>query len=222
MELDDLKNAVNIESKVEVKIDSQSLKAIKIKVSDFDKETKRNFVIESLVAVLAFLIVITAIIKGHIFYPVVIDSLLPELAQSTEPKLNFMMYASLIAMAIYCLFVPVKLYLTNKNDASLNWTLASRVDSEIEKLTKQNKLWSQAHLWSFIPASIIGIIFFWGLQISLANTWIPNIYLSVYLIFVALALIGGIWIKNRMTGKRIQPLLDKMINLKKQLNCADF
>lgn len=222
MELDDLKNAVNKESKIESNIDKQSLKEIKTKVSDFEKETKRNFLIESLVAVIAFILVITAIIKGHIFYPIIIDYLLPELVQSVEPRLNFMMYASLIVMAVYCLFIPIKLYLTNQDDESLNWTLISRLDNEIEKLTKQNKLWSQAHLWSFIPAAFIGILFFWGLQFSLINTWIPNLYLSIYLLFVALIFIGGLWMQNHMTGKRIQPLLDKLINLKKQLNCSDI
>jgi len=222
MELDDLKNAVNKESKIESNIDKQSLKEIKTKVSYFEKETKRNFLIESLVAVIAFILVITAIIKGHIFYPIIIDYLLPELVQSVEPRLNFMMYASLIVMAVYCLFIPIKLYLTNQDDESLNWTLISRLDNEIEKLTKQNKLWSQAHLWSFIPAAFIGILFFWGLQFSLINTWIPNLYLSIYLLFVALIFIGGLWMQNHMTGKRIQPLLDKLINLKKQLNCSDI
>ncbi|NQZ24586.1 MAG: hypothetical protein HRT53_21390 [Colwellia sp.] len=218
MELDDLKNAINLENKTELNINSQSLKTIKTKVSNFEKETKRNILIESLVAAIAFIFVITAILNGHSIYPIIIASLLPDLAQTAEPKINFMMYASLITMAIYCLFIPIKLYSTINNDESLNWTLTSRVDNEIEKLTNQKKLWSQAHLWSFIPAAFIGILFFWGLQISLLNTWIPNIYLSIYLVFITLAFTGGIWMKKYMSDKRIQPLLDNLHNLKKQLN----
>lgn len=218
MELDDLKNAINLETKTESNIDSQSLKAIKTKVSNFEQETKRNFLIESLVAAIAFIFVITAILNGHSIYPIIIASLLPDLAQTAEPKINFLMYASLITMAIYCLFIPIKLYSTIKNDESLNWTLTSRVDNEIEKLTNQKKLWSQAHLWSFIPAAFIGVLFFWGLQVSLLNTWIPNIYLSIYLVFIALSFTGGVWMKKHMSDKRIQPLLDNLHDLKKQLN----
>lgn len=221
MELDNFKNSVNLENRAKSNIDIQSLKAIKTKVRNFEKTTQRNNLIESLVAAIAFIFVITAIVNGHSVYPIVIGSLLPELVQTVEPKLNFMMYVSLIAMAIYCLLIPVKLYLANKNDESFNWTLTSRVDNEIEKLTNQHKLWSQAHLWSFIPAAFIGIFFFWGLQISLLNTWIPNIYLSIYLVFMALSFIGGIWMKKHMTDKQIQPLLDKLHNLKKQLNSTE-
>ena len=222
MELDDLKSEMNNEKQMASNIDRKFFKDIKTNVSRFDKKTKINTIIESLVAAIAFISVLVMLIKGPSIYPVIIDALLPGQFKNIEPEFNVMMYISLMLMAVYCLLVPIKLHLANKDDNSLNWSLTSRVDSEISKLEKQNKLWSQAHLWAFIPSATIGILFFWGLQISLLDTWIPNFYLSTYLAFIVLASYGGIWMKNQMTAKQIQPLLDKLYSLREQLYSANI
>ena len=66
-------------------------------------------------------------------------------------------------------------------------------------------------------SNTIGVLFFWGLQKSLLDTWMPNLYLTLYLVFIVLSVLGGIWLKNNMTSQKIQPLLDKLYTLKKEL-----
>ena len=163
MELNELKSALNEESPSIPMFDSHSLNTIQAKVNRFDKKTTSNTIIESLVATVAFILVVTAIINGHEIYPLVIDILWPSLTQIAEPKLNVMIYISLIFMAIYCLVIPIKLSIVNKNNQSINWTLIARIDNEIAKLESQSRLWSQAHLWFIVPSATIGMLFFWGL-----------------------------------------------------------
>jgi len=222
MELDDFKKTLIKENKMNSNIDDFSFEEIKTKVTSFEKGTKRNLFIETLVAVFAFITVIILIINGNSIYSSVIDTLMPNIANEVAPQINLFMYLSMILMAVYCVFVIVKLHLTQKSDESLNWTLISRLDSEINKLAQQHKLWSKAHLWAVIPALVIGVLFFWGIQISLLNTWFPGLYLSLYFIFMTLASFAGIWIKNNMATKRIQPLLDQLLSVRKQLNSNDI
>ncbi|TQV88321.1 hypothetical protein [Aliikangiella coralliicola] len=218
MELDDLKKAIEKEKQTMKIKNPLSFSELKTKVSKFERSIKRNFLIETLVAVFAFIMVIVAMVSGPYIYPLIVKELLPELASNFEPKLNFMMYLGLFLMAIYCLFVPLKLYFAIKVDDSLSWTLTSRVDKEIEKLEKQNRLWSSANTWSLAPAAIIGVLFFWGLQYSLSGSWYPNIYLSLYFVFVVVSLFLGVWLKNNLVEEKIRPLLEKLYAIKEEIN----
>jgi len=216
MELDDFKNVIVKEAK-KLRKDNDSSKSLTERVEEFDRDIKRKFFLETLFAALAFLIVVIMIIKGSTLYPLIIGELLPEIAKSSQPELNFAMYFAMILMAAYCLFVPAKLYLSRKVDSSLGWTLSARVDNEIEKLKKQRSLWSNAHIWSLTPALVIGVMFFWGLQYSLAGSWLPSLYLSLYFAFLVLTTFGGLWLKKDMIENKIHPLLSSLELMKNEI-----
>jgi hypothetical protein len=217
MKLDDLKSVINKESKIISKSEQVSLDGVTNELANFNNEVRRNTMIETAVALIALLAVLLALGFGNSLYQLVITQLFPEIAADRNPSMNITMYLSMILMGIYCLFVPVKLSLAQRGDDSLSWTLTSRVSAEISKLEKQNKHWSSAHIWSFTPAIIIGLLFFWGLQFSLTGEWFPSIYLTMYFAFIFLSTLGGFRMKKNMTKKRITPMIDKLYGIRKQL-----
>lgn len=210
MELDDLKHVSNLSGQSLTARSDDSFEQVKLKLRDFDSALKRNFVIESLVACFSLIVVIIMIFGGHIWYPKIITELLPNLTLQSSPQMNVAMYASLFLMAISSIVVPIKRYSADRMDLSMSWTLASRIDSEISRMEQHQHYWSKAHIWSIAPAAIIGILFFWGLNKSLAGTWVPTIYLWFYFSLVLLSTIGGIWLKNDMITKSVQPLLKQL------------
>lgn len=210
MKLDDLRKTVNGEEQMAAMQDGYSLEEMKASLRNFDKAMRRNLVIETLISGFAFVAVTAMIFGGHYLYPHIIKELFPDFSQGFDPEMNAAMYASLFLMALFCIVVPAKRYLAEKTDVSLSWTLTSRIESEIVRMEKQYELWSTAHIWSIVPAAIIGVLFFWGLNKSLLGTWFPSVYLWLYFGFVALSVFGGLWLKNDMIGKNIQPLLDRL------------
>ncbi len=218
MKLDDLRKVVYGEEQMAKVAEEFSLEEMKTDVRDFDRAMKRNFVIESLVAAISFVAVTAMILGGHIWYPYIINELFPGFAKGLVPEMNIAMYAGLVLMALYSIVIPTKRFFAERMDVSLNWTLASRIESEIAKMEKQHKLWSTAHIWSIAPAAVIGISFFWGLNKSLTGTWIPHAYLWLYFGFVVLSAIGGLWLKNNMLTKNIQPMLDRLYGVRKEIH----
>ena len=217
MKLDELKQAENRDGQETSLQAEYSLEEIKTSVRDFDKSMRRNLIIESLVGGVAFVAVSVMIFGGHYLYPRFIKEIFPNLSNGLDPQMNAAMYAGLLLMALYCIFVPTKRYLAERADVSLGWTLISRIDSEISRLEKQYELWSRAHIWSIAPAAIIGILFFWGLNKSILGTWFPSVYLYVYFGFVALSVLGGLWLKNDMIAKNVQPLLDRLYIARREI-----
>jgi hypothetical protein len=217
MKLDDLKTMINKEDDIMDELKTPSIDKLTSDVATFNDEVRRGSLIETGVAMFALLSVLAMLGFGDQFYQLVISQIFPELIIDDLPSMNMAMYLSLVLMAIYCLFVPIKLSLAQRSDDSLGWTLTSRISAEIAKLEKQNKLWSNAHLWSFAPAIAIGVLFFWGLQVSLTGEWFPNVYLQLYFLFIILSTFGGLWMKKNMTEQRIKPMLEKLYYIRKEL-----
>jgi len=215
MELDDFKNALNKEPAPS--LDTQDISRIKDKVQTHEAVTRRSFFMESAVALFAFTMIIIMLVLGPAYYPKIIGELLPDLVKVRTPELNSLMYAGMILSALYCLYVPIKLFRAQQVDGSLGWTVSSRVEQEIARLEHQKVLWSKAHIWSLAPAALIGILFFWGLQLSLIQDWVPTPYLMGYLAFVALSFIGGLWSRNRTIERDIKPVLEDLYQLRNEL-----
>ncbi|MCO7223402.1 hypothetical protein [Pleionea sp. CnH1-48] len=218
MELDDLKQAMNDEKAHQPTIESRTFKMMTQNVDLFNKKIKRHFIMEVAVAIFSFVTVMMFIIKGDYLYPMIIEELFPSLVANGAPQMNIMMYAAMSLMALYCLVIPVKLYLSLQPKESMSWTLSSRINNEIELLEQQNAFWSRAHLWSLIPATVIGVSFFWGLQYSLLGSWVPGFYLCLYFAFIAVSMLLCLWLKNHLVKKEIGPLLKELYITKSELN----
>lgn len=217
MKLDDLKATIDKEKDMMQRTSNSSVDNINSELFRFHRDIKRNSAIETLVAIIAFCAVSMMLVYGDTFYPYIVGQIFPDAITEKQVSMNIPMYFSIILMAIYCLFIPFKLYTAQRNGDSLDWTLSSRVNQEIEKLEKQNKLWSSAHLWSFAPAIIIGVSFFWGLQVSLTGKWFPSIYLMLYFVFIFLTTLSGLKRKQLLLERHIAPMLKKLYSIREEI-----
>lgn len=217
MKLDDLKAVIDQEKDIMEKTKTSSIDSINKELFRFNKEINRNTLIETIVATFAFCAVSLMLLYDDTFYPYVIGQIFPNVTAEKQVSMNTSMYFSLVVMAIYCLFVPFKLAMAQRDIDSLDWTLSSRVNQEIGKLEKQSKLWSSAHLWSFAPAIIIGVSFFWGLQVSLTGHWFPSDYLMLYFVFIFLTTMSGLKRKKMLLERRITPMLKRLYGIRKEI-----
>ncbi|MEQ3658816.1 MAG: hypothetical protein ABNH21_07660 [Glaciecola sp.] len=181
------------------------------------RNLKRNFIIETTVSILAFLSVIAMMVFGDwLMAKILFEFSLNEHISGTG-KVNNLMIFSFVLMAIYCITTPIKLWRSIKPDETLSWSLNDRVKSEIGRLTLQLHFWKKSPIWSFLPAIIIGVSFFWGLQFSLLGTWAPSIYLMAYFALLGLMTFGGFWLKKHMLQNEIEPLLQELQTLDTEL-----
>lgn len=178
---------------------------------------KRRFVIETVVSFVAILLVIAFMVFGDsLMAKVIFELSLSEHIRGLG-NVNTLMMFSCILMIIYCVVTPVQLWRSIMPDESLSWSLADRVKSEIEKLTLQQHFWQKSPIWSFLPANIIGVSFFWGLQFSLLGTWAPSIYLLIYFALISVMTAGGFWLKKQMLQNEISPLMQELQMIEREL-----
>ncbi len=216
MELDNLKES--IAKCFETESQSPSLTQIDNDTQRYKSRYKLHVWLESAVAIFALFFIMVALFCGEVWYPKVVAELLPAFANN-KLSIHPMMYIALIAMACYCLFVPIKLHRAkSQQQAMLAWTVKQRVDAEIAHFEKLKDLWSGANLWSFLPAMFIGVSFFWGLQVSLIGSWVPSVYLIGYFIFVGLSFWAGLKMKKHVIEKEISPILDDLYQCQNDLN----
>jgi hypothetical protein len=189
-----------------------------ININQFNRRYNWHFYIEVSVAVFAFIAVMIGMFSGHVWYPLVIEQLLPEFA-SQQLSMHFLMYFSMACCAIYCLFVPIKLAKARAvPNVKLACSLKERVESEIQHFEKQKTLWTAAHIWSFLPANVIGLSFFWGLQVSLLDQWFPSLYLMAYIGFLVFSNWGGLKLQKKMLEKEVAPILQELYQYRQELS----
>lgn len=218
MTLEDLAKAAATEKGfVDTQAEQNFIGDLQSSLKGFHKAMKRNLILETLVAVIAFVSVVTLLVFGGQLYPRVVELLVASY-QGAEAKMNIPMYISLGLMAFYCVMVPVKRYLALTMEESIDWTVTARVESEIERLEQQRTLWSTSHIWSIAPAAVIGVLFFWGLNKSLLGSWFPSVYLWCYLGFVTVWTLATLRLKRDLIGNKIQPLLDRLYGVREQIH----
>lgn len=188
-----------------------------LNINQFNQRYNWHFWVEVSVALFAFIAVMIGLFTGHIWYPLVIEQLLPELA-SPELSMHFLMYCSMIFCAIYCVLVPLKLAKARGgHGAQLACSLKERIDIEIAHFEQQKGLWNTVSFWSLIPANIIGLSFFWGLQVSLLDQWLPSLYLLAYLGFLVFSNWLGLTLKKKMLQGDVEPILRELYQYRQEL-----
>ncbi len=212
MELDDLKNTMAQQAQL-----NNQGQHIEQQVSQYSRAVQRSNWIETGFAVLGLLMVIAALLAGDTLYPMILQQLAPELA-ANNPTIHPLMYFSLVAAAVYFVWIPIKLHRAQRLEQRYSWSLTQRIDAEITLLKRQQSLWTNVELWSFVPAFIIGCSFFWGLQVSLLGTWVPSLYLIGYFIFTTLAAWGGVTLKRRVLANEVEPLLQELTAIRSELS----
>jgi hypothetical protein len=201
MDLDTMKNELRA---------SESTNKVQSNTHQYYQVLKRRFVIETAVAAFALMAVIMMLLFGDKLMTLILTEFAIQHSIKGSGQLNFLMYFSFFVSAAYCITVPIKMWRSISPDESLSWTLTDRVKSEINRLEKQNTFWNKAPIWSFLPANIIGISFFWGLQYSLLGTWLPSLYLIMYFILLIAMNLGGFWLKHHLIEKEIKPLVTEL------------
>ncbi|MEM7359963.1 MAG: hypothetical protein AAF431_12755 [Pseudomonadota bacterium] len=139
------------------------------------------------------------------------------LALVLGPAMNLAMQLSMAIMAFMSLYVPYRLISARRISEDDNWTLASRINREIEKLERQSALVDRVAAWYLAPLALAIFLGSWGGHVQQTQSWVPDTSLLLY--WGAVVLLGtGILFYNRHNRRtRIQPVLDRLLNLRKEL-----
>jgi MFS family permease len=136
----------------------------------------------------------------------------------TNPQVGWLTYFGtgiIISAALLIVFMLLK---SKKVDIKNDWTLASRIDLEIEKLEKQKKLLNSVGSWYLAP--IMSGVFFTRLGYHHDNTgsYIPDTGILVYFVGCLILSVFIYWLNRRAVSKKIDPVLTAVTNLRQQLN----
>jgi hypothetical protein len=106
--------------------------------------------------------------------------------------------AANVAVTAWIIFMLLRARRTRRSD---DWTLRSRLETEIERLEKQRTLWKNAPVWLLLPMSVCVLL---GLPVRLYWVWL-----------VLCALVY--WLIRRESGMKVDPLLSRLHELHREL-----
>jgi uncharacterized membrane protein YhaH (DUF805 family) len=224
MELDDFKNMQSkgrsnkpTEASTQEQTTMLEIEKVKQDFKAYSRKYSMHVYLEITVAVFAFASVVTFIAFGDVLYQKIISELMPNYMQSNAnrpPEIHGLMTFAMWMMAAYCVVIPWKMYQTTKlKNLSAEATTQEHVSRQLQYFKNMKQFWSTSFLWSILPANIIGLSFFWGLQISLLDTWVPSIYLIIYIIALILYNWFTVILKRQLLNKEVKSRLDELDEL---------
>lgn len=139
------------------------------------------------------------------------------LALIFQVPMNALMLLSCAIFMGMSLYIPYRLIQARKANQQNDWTLRNNIEREIDKLEKQSKLLSSVASWYVAPLAIAIFCGSWGGYALRTGTYVPDIPLIIYWAFAGAMGIGIIFWNKIAARKKIQPTLNKLLNLKRQL-----
>lgn len=134
-----------------------------------------------------------------------------------RPEASVLMQLSMVAMIAVCALIGGKLLLSQRSQIKDDWTLASRINRQIEKREKEAQLLGTSMIWYLTPMLVVVIAGSWSGFAERTGTFVPDAGLLIYWGLV-LALFVGIYFYNQHRVKtKIQPVLDKLYALRREL-----
>jgi hypothetical protein len=117
-------------------------------------------------------------------------------------KLGIVAYVS---VTIWMTFTLLKARKISRSD---DWTLRSRLETEIERLEKQRNLYNKVGAWLLAPMSVFIVLSTLGRHHELTGSYIPGLFAWTHFYSVWLALCVLVyWLCRREIRKTIDPLL---------------
>lgn len=192
MKLDDLKQTFREETQM---IDSQlDFDAIRQETDKFDRQAKRAWVLEVLVA--AAIMVFVALAWAGIDNP------------------NPLFQLGLASMIASCVFVAGKIIFTKRRQITVDdWTLAHRIGRQIEKLEQDAQLLRSVASWYLTPIAVAVFLCSWGGFAQRTGQYTPDLGLSLYWLGVAVLYVGIYALNRNRATKKIQPMIDQLKKL---------
>lgn len=196
MKLDDLKTTYQKETDM---IDSQfSFAELRDEADRFDRRAKIAWLIELLTAaaVIAFV----------------------ALGWSLQNNPTVLFQVGMASMIAACVFVAYKILMTKSRQSHADhWTLASRLDRQIEKLEQDALLLRSVASWYLTPIAMAVFLCSWGGFNQRTGQYTPDAWLLGYWGIVVAMYIGIYWLNVYKANHKIQPLLDKLKSTRAEL-----
>jgi hypothetical protein len=194
MKLDDLKAAWKEEIEQSFRTEDLSMKEIMSDVAEIDRSVRfRDFWM------------IFALVGGALLHLI--------FGWLTQEKVDLPSRLSVLLYVVATVAVSVVLLRARRVTRSDDWTLRSRIEIEIEKLEKQQRLWNRVGYWFLLPMLIaIGLTSLGGYDVRSGNHVAGAMG---WMIFAANGVAFGFtfWIVRREVKRKLDPVLARLRRL---------
>lgn len=195
MEFDDLKAIWKKE--IEMQTQTINFDKIRAQVDQYDHRAKFSWAVE--------LLTCAAIVIAVGFGWFVVE------------KPNILFQIGMAAMIVSVIFVAAKIFSNRRTISVDNWTLLGKINTQIEKREKEEKLLNSVAYWYLTPLFIAVLLASYGGYSQRTGSYVPDAGLWIYWV-ACLALYIGIYFYNQRQAKtKLKPLLDQLYGLRDQL-----
>ncbi len=134
-----------------------------------------------------------------------------------KPEMNLLQQISMVAMTILFWYLSVAMTRDLKTGKEENWTLATRLDIEIEKIGNQLSSYKSLPMRFLLPMFAVVVMGSYGGYYQRTGTLIPDANLAFYYAGAIVIFCGTAWGYLNSAKKKLSPLLDKLLDLRRQL-----
>jgi hypothetical protein len=198
MNIDDLKQNWREEMNADINTDSLSYETLVHDVSEIDRQARfgRNVIVCLTLAII--------VLFGFVLFV-------------AKPDLGLFERTGMIAMAgLFCYFSYAQIQSVMSSEVE-NWTLARRLEIEIEKIQKQVSLTRSMPLRLLLPMFLLVILISFSGYYERTGSLVPNSQLILYFAGCVVLFGGTAWGYLRSERKKLTPLLNKLRELQHQL-----
>lgn len=195
MELDDLKAAWQEEIKMKEKtIDFDS---IRLEADKYDRKMSLGWALE--LAACAVLLIWVVIWFNKVNSP------------------NPVLLSGMAVMALTVIYVAFKIIKGRKSTTSDDWTLSARINIQIDKREQEKALFSSVLYWYLSPILLAVLLGSYGGYIQRTDSYIPDAGLWLYWGVCVVLFVGVYFFNIHRVKTKVEPMLEKLHKLKKEL-----
>jgi len=194
MKLEDLKVAWKKEVDLSFRAEDLSMKAIMSDVAKIDRSVRfRDFCM------------ISAMVLGASLYFI--------FGWLTQERVDWLSRFSVLAFIAATAVMSIALLRARRTTRSDDWTLRSRLETEIERLEKQRRLMNRVGYWFLLPMLIANGLSSLGGYHARTGTYVPDAFGIVF--YAGTAVLYGFtyWLVRREVKNKWQPLLGRLRRL---------
>lgn len=134
-----------------------------------------------------------------------------------RPEASLLLKGCTLGMVAVCVFIGGKLLLSLRSKIEDDWTLASRIDRQIEKREKEKKMLGSSFGWYVAPMYVVVMASSWAGFAERTGSYVPDMGLLTYWLG-GTVIFGSIYFYNqKRINTKIQPVLDKLYALRREL-----
>lgn len=199
MNIDDLKKTWREEMNADIPTDGLSYKTMIHDVTEIDRQARlgRNVIVGVTLAIIA-------LFGFQLFV--------------ANPDMDLFQRIGMVGMAgLFCYFsYAMARSVTSSGDE--NWTLARRLEIEIEKIQKQVSLSRSMPIRLLLPMFLLVILMSFSGYYERTGSLVPSAQLTLYFAGTIVLFGGTAWGYIRSARRKLTPLLNKLTELQRQLS----